>query len=183
MKPSQKRQDLRQWLMRRKAIEVIRMIQRTLVLIKPDGVQRALIGEVIGRFEKIGLKIVGMKMVWVDKDFAKKHYSAHVDKPFYAGLESFITEGPVIAMAIEGISAVETVRKMVGTTEPKSAPPGTIRGDYAHHSYSYTDKRGIAIRNLIHASGNADEAKTEVELWFKDNEMHSYKTVHDIHVL
>ncbi|MBI5390102.1 nucleoside-diphosphate kinase [Candidatus Woesearchaeota archaeon] len=159
------------------------MIERTLVLIKPDGVQRSLTGELIQRFERVGLKIVGMKMAWVDKAFSQKHYAAHVKKPFYAGLEKMITEGPVIAMVFEGIHAVELVRKIVGPTEPRKAPPGTIRGDYAQHSYEYADKKGIAIKNLIHASGTKDEADVEVALWFKNNELHSYKTVHDVHVL
>jgi nucleoside-diphosphate kinase len=159
------------------------MLDQTLVLIKPDGVQRGLSGEIIHRFERVGLKIVGIKMFWVNKEFAKKHYKAHVDKPFYKGLEAMITEGPVIAMVLEGIHAVELVRKMVGGTEPKSAAPGTIRGDYAHVSYEYADKKGIAIKNLIHASGNKEEAKTEVELWFDKKELHSYKTVHEIHTL
>ena len=159
------------------------MIQRTLVLIKPDGVERSVAGRIISRFEDVGLKIVGMKMVWIDKEFSKKHYAAHVGKKFYQGLEEFITSGPLIAMVLEGIEAVELVRKMVGPTEPKSAPPGTIRGDFAHHSHKYADARGIAIKNLIHASGTADEAKLEVPLWFSKSELHSYKTVHDVHVL
>jgi nucleoside-diphosphate kinase len=159
------------------------MIEKTLVLIKPDGVQRSLAGEIITRFEKVGLKIIGMKMVWVNREFAKKHYKAHVDKPFYAGLESMITEGPVIAIVLEGIHAVELVRKIVGPTEPKSALPGTIRGDYAHVSYSYADKKGIAIKNLVHASANNDEAKAEIEIWFKKEELHSYRTVHEVHTL
>jgi nucleoside-diphosphate kinase len=159
------------------------LIERTLVLLKPDAVQRSLIGEVISRFEKVGLKIVAMKMVWITPDFSKKHYSAHVKKPFYKSLEEFITAGPVIAMVLEGISAVEIVRKIVGSTEPKTAPAGTIRGDFAHHSYHFTDMKGIAIRNIIHASGNLEEAKTEIKLWFKDNEIHTYKTVHDQFVL
>ncbi|RMF07149.1 nucleoside-diphosphate kinase [Candidatus Woesearchaeota archaeon] len=159
------------------------MIERTLVLLKPDAVQRCFVGEIITRFERVGLKIVGMKMVWVDKEFSRKHYSDHVDKPFYPGLENFITEGPVIAMVLEGIHAVEVVRKLVGPTEPKQAPPGTIRGDFSHHSYAYTDKKGIAIKNLIHASGSVEDAKKEVSLWFKPEELHSYKTVHDVHTL
>jgi len=159
------------------------MIEQTLVLIKPDGVQRGLSGEIIHRFERVGLKIVAMKMFWVNKEFAKKHYKAHVDKPFYKGLEAMITEGPVIAMVLEGVHGVELVRKMVGGTEPKSAAPGTIRGDYAHVSYEYADKKGIAIKNLIHASGNKEEAKIEVELWFDKKELHSYKTVHEVHTL
>jgi len=155
------------------------MIEQTLVLIKPDGVQRGLVGEITQRFEKVGLKIIGMKMVWVDAEFAKKHYKAHIDKPFYAGLEAMITEGPVIAMVLEGIHAVELVRKIVGPTEPRSAPPGTIRGDYAHVSYAYADKEGKAIKNLIHASGTSEEAKNEVKLWFAKKELHSYSAVHE----
>lgn len=159
------------------------MIERTLVLLKPDAVQRCYVGDIISRFEKVGLKIVGMKMVWVTKEFSKKHYSAHLEKAFYPGLEEFITAGPVLAMVLEGLEAVTIVRKMVGGTEPKTAAPGTIRGDYAHHSYAYTDKKGIAIKNLIHASGDKDDAEKEVSLWFKPEELHTYKNVHDVHVL
>lgn len=159
------------------------MKERTLVLLKPDAVQRGISGEVLSRFEKAGLKIVGLKMKWVDKSFAKKHYTAHVEKPFYPGLEKMITEGPVIAMVLEGLHAVETVRKLVGPTEPRQAPPGTIRGDYAHVSYEHADKKGIAIKNIIHASGNQEEAKTEIDLWFKPDELHSYKTVHEVHTM
>lgn len=159
------------------------MIERTLVLLKPDAVQRGLMGEVLTRFERVGLKTVGMKMVWVDKEMSKKHYAALVSKPFYKGLEDFIVSGPVVAIALEGLHAVELVRKMIGATEPKSSAPGTIRGDYAHHSYRYTDQKGIAIKNLIHASGTVEEAGVEVALWFTPQELHSYKTVHDVHVL
>jgi len=158
------------------------MMEQTLVLLKPDTVQRGLMGEILTRFEKVGLKIVGMKMVWVDSEFSKKHYSAHVDKAFYAGLEKMITEGPVVAIALEGLHAVELVRKMVGGTEPKEAVPGTIRGDYAQHSYSYTDNKGIAIKNLVHASGNIEEAKQEINLWFSPEEIFKYSTVHEMHV-
>jgi nucleoside-diphosphate kinase len=158
------------------------MMERTFVAIKPDGVQRGLIGRIIERFENAGLKIAGMKMIWVDKDMAKKHYKAHVDKTFYKGLEQFITEGPIVAMVIEGLHSVESVRKIVGPTEPKQAPPGTIRGDFAHHSYEWTDKKGIAIKNLIHASGNKEEAEQEIKLWFSVDEVHKYKTVHEKHV-
>ena len=158
------------------------MMERTLVLIKPDGVQRGLMGEIVTRFEKVGLKIVGMKMQWVDKLFARKHYAAHVEKKFYPGLEAMITEGPVLAMVLEGLHAVELIRKMVGATEPKSAPPGTIRGDYSHHSYAYTDAQGKSIKNLVHASGNLEEAKQEIALWFKEEELHTYKTVNEMHV-
>ena len=158
------------------------MIERTLVLIKPDGVQRSFSGRIISRFEDVGLKIVGAKMVWVDANFAKIHYAEHVEKAFYPGLEAMITEGPVMALVLEGLHAVELVRKMVGVTEPKSAQPGTIRGDFAHHSYAYTDEAGKSIKNLIHASGNLEEAKKEVALWFKEGEIHTYKTVHEMHV-
>lgn len=158
------------------------LIERTLVLLKPDAVQRSLVGNVITRFENAGLKIVGMKMLWVNTDFSKKHYSDHTSKPFYKALEEFITEGPIIAMAIEGIHSVEVVRKMVGSTEPRKALPGTIRGDFAHHSYEYADKKGIAIKNLIHASDTSENAKKEVALWFTKEELHSYKTVHEMHV-
>jgi len=159
------------------------MIEQSLVLIKPDGVQRAIVGEVISRFEKVGLKIVGMKMVWIDKEFSKKHYGAHVDKPFYQGLEDFMTAGPVIAMVLEGLHAVEIVRKLVGGTEPRSASPGTIRGDFTSHSYAFADSKGIAIKNIIHASGDLDDAKKEVTLWFKPEELHTYKNVHEAHII
>lgn len=166
--------------------EVIKMpeslIERTLVLLKPDAVQRSLVGNILTRFENSGLKFVGMKMVWVDTDFSKKHYSDHIEKPFYKPLEAFITEGPVIAMVLEGINSVEIVRKMVGSTEPRKALPGTIRGDLAHHSYEYADKKGIAIKNLIHASDTSENAKKEVALWFSPKELHTYKTVHETHV-
>jgi len=157
------------------------MIQRTLVLVKPDGVQRAIVGEIFTRFEKAGLKIVGLKQVWVDKEFAKEHYADHIDKPFYSGLESLITMGPVIAMVLEGVESVEQVRKMVGATEPKKASPGTIRGDYAHVSYGHADKHRIAIKNLVHASDSVENAKKEIALWFEDKELHTYNSVHDTH--
>ncbi len=158
------------------------MIEKTLVLLKPDAVQRQISGEIIQRFEKVGLKIIGMKMVWVDSDFAKKHYSSHVEKPFYQSLENFITEGPVIAFVLQGINSVSLVRKIAGATEPSSASPGTIRADYAQHTYHYTDKKGISIKNLVHASGTKEEAEKEIALWFKEKELHNYKTVHEMHV-
>lgn len=162
---------------------LIEMIQRTLILLKPDAVKRCLVGEIISRFEKAGFKIVGMKMVWIDREFAKKHYWLHVEKDFYKWLEDFIVEGPVIAMVLEGVDAVENVRKIVGSTEPKKAQPGTIRGDYAHMSQEYANSKNKAIKNLIHASGNKEEVEKEIALWFNDEELHSYKTVHDEHVL
>lgn len=159
------------------------LIERTLVLVKPDGVERQIAGKIITRIENAGLKIIGLKMTWMTKEFAKKHYKAHITKAFYKSLEDFMTAGPVFALCVEGISAVELVRKLVGATEPKSAAAGTIRGDYSHHSYAYADKKGIAIKNLIHASGDKNDADYEVPLWFSDEELFDYKTVHEKHTL
>jgi nucleoside-diphosphate kinase len=162
------------------------MIQRTLVLIKPDGVQRGLSGDIIQRFEKVGLKIVGMKMQWIDKDFAKTHYTGVDERKgqkVFDMLLDLITMGPVIAMVLEGVDAVSVVRKLCGPTEPKEALPGTIRGDYAHVSYQYSDRVSEAVRNVVHASGEPDEAKYEIALWFKPEEIHDYPSVHDIHIL
>ena len=160
------------------------IMQRTLILFKPDAVQRAIVGKVLQRFEDVGLKIVGVKMRWIDKDFGKKHYfdvaERHGDAVLQRLLNS-ITEGPVIAMVLEGVSAVELVRKMAGSTEPKSALPGTIRGDFAQHSYAVADKKNVGIKNIIHASGNLKDAEYEIKLWFTPNELHTYKTVHEIH--
>ncbi len=152
-------------------------VEHTLVLIKPDGVYRGLVGEIIHRFERAGLKIVALKLVWIDKDFAKKHYSAHLSKDFYPSLENYITSGPVVAMVLEGINAVEVVRKMVGPTEPGKAPPGTIRGDYCHVNFAYADKSGKSVYNIIHASGTVEEAKQEIMLWFDPPEIYSYQRV------
>ena len=161
------------------------MMERTLVLLKPDAVQRGLMGNIISRFENAGFKAVGAKMVWIDQEFGKKHYFDVAERRGEKVLEvllGFMTTGPVMALCIEGVNAVENVRKMVGGTEPKTALPGTIRGDFAHISYAHADKEGKAIKNLIHASGNSEEAKQEVGLWFKKEELHTYKTVHEMHV-
>lgn len=158
------------------------MLEKTLVLIKPDGVERGIVGRIISRFEDAGLKIAGSKLVWVDRDFAKKHYSAHVEKDFYRGLEDFIVSGPIFAFVLEGVNSIQIVRKMIGSTEPLAATPGTIRGDFALHSYGYADSKKMAIKNLIHASENADDAKKEVELWFDEKEIHTYTHVHEKHV-
>ncbi|MEC8339697.1 MAG: nucleoside-diphosphate kinase, partial [Nanoarchaeota archaeon] len=117
-------------------------VERTFVMLKPDTIQRGIIGEVISRFEKVGLKLCALKLIHVDRDFAKKHYSDLVDKPFYPGLEDMIVSGPVVAMVWEGASAIALVRKMVGATEPASAAPGTIRGDFAHLTYARADTTG-----------------------------------------
>jgi nucleoside-diphosphate kinase len=131
-------------------------MQRTLVLAKPDAVQRGLIGEIIGRFERKGLKIVGLRLVDVSREMAEEHYAVHAGKHFYAGLVDFITSGPVAAFALEGPDAIAVVRRMVGTTMPNEADPGTIRGDL-----------GVSgLRNLIHASDAPDTAEAELALWF-----------------
>jgi nucleoside-diphosphate kinase len=164
------------------------MIQRTLILLKPDAVQRGYMGEIIARFERAGLKIVGMKFVWADREFAKRHYREEDIVPrrgqaVWELLLKGITAGPVLAFVIEGVEAIEVVRKMVGATEPKTAAPGTIRGDYAHVSYGYADAMKIHVKNIIHASASPEDANIEIGVWFKPEELHSYKTVHDAHIL
>ena len=159
------------------------LIERTLVLIKPDGVQRGLIGRIIQKFEDAGFKIVGAKMVWIDEKFGKRHYFDVAERRGENVLKvllDFITAGPVMALCIEGVSAIENARKIVGSTEPKSALPGTIRGDFAHHSYAYTDGKNTAVKNLIHASGKLEEAKYEIALWFSPQELHTYKIAHEM---
>jgi nucleoside-diphosphate kinase len=131
-------------------------MQRTLVLAKPDAVQRGLIGEIIGRFERKGLKVDGLRLLTVPRQMAEQHYAVHAGKPFYEGLVDFITSGPVAAVALEGPDAIAVVRRMVGKTMPNEAEPGTIRGDL-----------GVSgLRNLIHASDAPDTAETELSLWF-----------------
>jgi nucleoside-diphosphate kinase len=158
-------------------------MQRTLVLIKPEGVQRHLVGKIITRFEDAGIKIIGMKQIWVDKEFAKQHYTEDIaerrGEKVREMLLDYIIGGPVVAICFEGINVIENVRKIVGGTEPKSAPPGTIRGDFAHVSFAYADKNNLPVKNLIHASGNEKDAKHEVPLWFTEKELHSYKTIQD----
>jgi nucleoside-diphosphate kinase len=150
-------------------------LEKTLVLIKPDAVQRSLIGEITSRLERTGLKLVAMKMVWANKDLSNRHYAEHLGKYFYQRIEDMITEVPLVAMVWEGHYAPEVVRKMVGATYPKDAAPGTIRGDLAHVS-------GNPF-NLIHASANLEEAKREIGLWFQKNEMYSYERNDERHVL
>ena len=131
-------------------------MQRTLVLAKPDAVQRGLIGEIIGRFERKGLKVIGLRLLSVPRPMAEEHYAVHAGKHFYDGLVEFITSGPVAAFGLEGPNAIAVVRKMVGKTMPNEAEPGTIRGDF-----------GISgLRNLIHASDATDTAEAELALWF-----------------
>jgi nucleoside-diphosphate kinase len=160
-------------------------MEKTLIIFKPDAVQRGIVGEVLARFEKVGLKIVGMKMLQPSAEQFHHHYEAIGTMITRHGQEIFdntlamMQEGPVIAAVLEGIEAVEVVRKMVGTTEPKSSPAGTIRGDYAHTSYGHSDKEGIGVINIIHASGDSDEAKREIAHWFSEAELFEYTTVHE----
>ena len=158
------------------------MIGRSLIIVKPDGVERGLVGEILKRFENAGLKIIGMKMVWIGRKFAEEHYKAHKTKPFFKELVGFITEGPVVSFVVEGVHAVENARRLVGVTSPSEAAPGTIRGDFAHISMAYASKKGLGGKNLIHASGSKQEADDEIKLWFKKEELHSYTTVHQKHV-
>jgi len=158
--------------------------ERTLVLIKPDGVVRQLIGKILTRFEDAGLKIVGMKMVWIDEDFAGKHYREDIEtkhgKRVRDGLIGYIKEGPIVAMILEGVDAIRVTRKIVGSTYPNDSSPGTIRGDFAHISRDFANEKEVNVRNLIHASADEDDAKIEIPLWFEEKELHSYKSVHDI---
>jgi len=140
-------------------------MERTLVLLKPDCVQRRLMGRVITRLEDKGLNIIGMKMLRVTPELAKKHYAEHVQKPFYRGLESFITASPILAMVIEGLEAIRVVRDILGPTNGRNAPAGTIRGDFSSSRQM----------NLVHASDGPDAAKREVALYFDDSELHSYE--------
>jgi nucleoside-diphosphate kinase len=139
-------------------------MERTLVLIKPDGVQRGLVGEIVGRFERKGLKLVGLRMLDVSRELAERHYAIHAGKHFYAGLVEFITSGPVAAVALEGPDAIATVRRMVGRTMPNEAEPGTIRGDL-----------GISgLRNLVHASDAPETADSELAMWFDSADLVAY---------
>ena len=138
--------------------------ERTLVLVKPDGVQRGLAGEIVSRLERTGLQIIGMKLMLISEDLAGRHYAEHSEKPFYSGLVSFITSSPVVALALKGPSAISTTQKIMGVTNPVDAAPGTIRGDL-----------GVDMgRNLIHGSANAEDAAREVALFFDDSELVEY---------
>lgn len=156
------------------------LIERTLVLLKPDAVARGLVGRLTQRFEDAGLKIIGVKMVQIDDELAKKHYfdlEERHGKSVFNALSKFMQQGPVIALALEGGEAVANVRRIVGPTFPDQAAPGSIRGDFAHHSKAFTEANHKAVANLVHASGNVEEAKYEVELWFDESELHNYQTL------
>jgi len=140
-------------------------MERTLILVKPDGMQRGLAGEIISRLERRGLRIVGLRMFQMEDAVARRHYAEHEGKPFFSGLISYITSGPIIAAVLEGTDAVEAVRKTMGATNPAKSEPGTIRGDL-----------GLEMgRNLIHGSDSLDSAKREIALFFTDDQLHSYE--------
>ena len=144
--------------------------ERTFVMIKPDAVQRGLVGEIISRFEKKGIKIVAMKMLKVNRELAEKHYAVHKGKPFFEPTVKYITSSPVIAMVLEGYNVIEMVRSMVGKTNPQEAAAGTIRGDYGQH----------IGRNIIHASDGKETAEYEINLWFKQEEICDYKRIDEV---
>ena len=139
-------------------------MQRTLILLKPDALQRGLAGEIISRLERRGLRVAAMRMLRVDEDLASRHYAEHTEKPFYRTLVEFITSSPILAAVIEGPNAVELVRSTMGATDPRNAPPGTIRGDYALY----------ITQNLIHGSDSRESAAREIALYFDETEIHSY---------
>ena len=141
--------------------------ERSFVMIKPDGVQRGLVGEIISRFEKKGIKIVAMKLVSVPKELAEKHYGVHKGKPFFKPTVDYIISSPVVAMVLEGNNVINMVRSMTGKTNPQEASPGTIRGDYGQ----------FIGRNIIHASDGPETAEFEINLWFKPGEIAKYKRI------
>lgn len=144
--------------------------ERTFLMIKPDGVQRGLVGEIIQRFEKKGIKIVAMKLTSVGRDLAEKHYAIHKGKPFFKSTVNYITSSPVVAMVLEGENAIEMVRNMMGKTNPQNADMGTVRGDFGQ----------FIGRNIVHGSDGRDTAEYEINLWFKPNEISNYKRIDEI---
>ncbi|TVQ09364.1 MAG: nucleoside-diphosphate kinase [Leptolyngbya sp. DLM2.Bin27] len=141
-------------------------MERTFLMIKPDGVQRGLVSNIIGRFETKGFTLVGMKLMAVSRELAEKHYDVHRERPFFAGLVDFITSGPVVAMVWEGEGVIASARKIIGATKPLEADPGTIRGDL-----------GVTVgRNIIHGSDAPETAQTEIALWFTESELVSWES-------
>lgn len=183
-------------------------LERTLVLIKPDGVQRGYVGEIISRFERVGLKLLALKMVHASQDDVDKHYALteewmkavyekakakyeaggqpfpYADHVVYAteiknGLVTFLKSAPIVAMVLEGEKVVSLIRKLAGVTEPASAVPGTIRGDLSHDTYALSNSQNRPLRNLIHASGTVEEANNEIAIWFTEIELYKYEHVND----
>lgn len=139
-------------------------MEKTLVVIKPDGVQRGLVGPILTRFEQKGFRILGLKLLTVSRQMAEQHYAVHREKPFFGELVAYISSGPVVALVLEGVEAIKAVRLMVGATRPYEAVPGSIRGDLAL----------TPLRNLVHASDSPETAKAEIALWFPGHELVSY---------
>lgn len=148
-------------------------IERTLILVKPDGVQRGLIGRILERFERRGLKIVGLKMMRMSEELAARHYQDHLEKPFYPGLKAFMTSGPLVALCVEGPKAIDVCRKLMGKTFCTDADPGTVRGDFGV-------SRGL---NLVHGSDGPQSAERELGLFFEPAELHEYSRDGDAWVL
>ena len=157
---------------------------------KPDAVSRHLVGKIISRFEEAGLKIIAMKMVWADEEFARQHYGPELDERYKEVEEKFgrnvrtelveyLKQGPIVAIVLEGIDAINVVRKIVGSTYPNESPAGTIRGDFAHISKAYANSNDVMVKNLVHASDTPENAKKEISLWFSEKELHNHKTVSD----
>lgn len=155
------------------------MLQRTLVLLKPDAVQRSLVGEILQRFERAGLRISQMRMVFASSNLAERHYhdladrlTEHIGREKAEAMKQlmveFLSSSPIVALCLEGIEAIEVVRKIIGPTDPKKARPGTIRGDYAHMSLAHAQKAYIALPNLAHASDSEESAERELNLWFPE---------------
>jgi nucleoside-diphosphate kinase len=182
-------------------------IERTLVIVKPDGVQRGLLGNILGRFERAGLKVVGMKLLWPDSEHVGRHYTdderylKEVGEKALANAEAksvamnetaleigqrvreanmrYLSSGPVLVMVLEGNTAIDTVRRMIGGTNPLTADIGTIRGDLTIDDFAQADIEGRAVRNLMHASSDPEEAGREIDLWFSAQELYDYQTVMD----
>ncbi len=154
-------------------------VEQTLVLLKPDSLARGLVGRIISRFEDAGLRIVGVRMARMDADLCRRHYfdlaERHGDE-VYAMTERFMQQGPVIALVLEGFEVVAVMRKLLGSAFPSDAAPGTIRGDFSHHSLATTSATGKGVANLVHASANRAEAQQEVALWFDKSDLFDYWT-------
>lgn len=160
-------------------------IEQTLIIFKPDAVQRGIVGELLTRFERVGLKIVGMKMITPTREQFYEHYETIGQVKTRRGENTlnvvldFMMEGPVIAAVLEGVEAIVVTRKLVGATEPKTAAAGSIRGDYCHISYTRADSTGKGIPNLVHASESPEDAEKEINHWFSDSEIFEYQTIHE----
>ncbi|MFF5726813.1 nucleoside-diphosphate kinase [[Kitasatospora] papulosa] len=165
------------------AEETTAPVERTLVLIKPDALLRGLVGRVLTRFEEAALKIVGVKMRTMDDAFIRKHYFDLEERRgsvVYARSAAFMKQSPIIAFVLEGYGAVETVRKMIGSSCPDEAAPGTVRGDLSHFSSEASNATGKGMANIVHASANRQEAEYEVQLWFTREELHTYRSLAEL---